>query len=375
MIVKDNIYGMMEFDEIEERIINTKEFQRLRWIKQMSITSLVYPGANHTRFEHSLGTAYLAGEMADKLINNKEDETRIKLYGLLHDIGHVAFSHESEDVLKKYLGDHEKIGNEIILKTEIADILGENYQPQEIIEIGKKGIGALVNGDIGADRMDYLKRDALNTGVAYGVIDIDRVVHTARLVKNELCVTEGGLEAAEWLLVARFMMFSAVYLHKTVRIATVMLHKAIENAVEDRTLEPKEFIWLGDDFALMRMKESKNARDYVERLLERRLYKEVVNIPEKNLTKMEAKKMEKEISEKLNCDIIFNYPTQFFKPVRLKVQKKDGTLANISSLSDLVASLNNAEEKRRKILVLASEENRKKYEKKIKSELAAVLYE
>lgn len=369
MIVKDNIYGTIEFDELEERIINTAEFQRLRRIKQMSITNLVYPGANHTRFEHSLGTAHLAEKIAEKLVDNREERKMIKLYALLHDIGHVAFSHEGEDVLKRYLGDHEKIAKDIILKTQIADIINENFNVKKILEIEEKGSGAIVDGDIGADRMDYLKRDALNTGVAYGIIDIDRLVHTTRLVKNEMCITEGGLEAAEWLLVARFMMFSAVYLHKTVRIATVMVHKAIEHAIRDNTIKPEEFIWIGDEFALAKMRESPGAREYVDRIIKRRLYKEVAVIREKDLTKKEAEKLENELKEKFGIDIIFDYPTQFFKPIKLKVLKKNNALVPISNLSDLVSSLNEAEEKRKKIMIITSEENKKKYGKKIQKEL------
>lgn len=373
MIIKDNVYGMMEFSALEERIIDTNVFQRLRKIRQMSITNLVYPCANHTRFEHSLGTAHLASKIAERIIDEEDEKEKIKIYALLHDIGHVAFSHEGEDVLKRYLGEHEEIGNMLITKTEIADIIGENFKPREIIDVGKKPMGAIINGDIGADRMDYLKRDALNTGVAYGVIDIDRIVHTTRLIKNELCINEGGLEAAEWLLVARFMMFSAVYLHKTVRIATVMLHKAIENAIADGAIKPEEFIWLGDEFAFARMQASKRARPYVERLLERRLYKEVTSIPEKNLSKKEAQKVERELSEKFGCEIILDYPTQFFKPIHLKIQRKNGALVSISDVSDLVASLNEAEERRRKILILASEENRKKYGKEIAREIDALV--
>ncbi|MFH1221493.1 MAG: HD domain-containing protein [Candidatus Micrarchaeota archaeon] len=369
MIIKDNVYGTIEFSELEERIIDTEVFQRLRRIRQMSITNLVYPGANHTRFEHCIGTAHLTSVLAAKLVDDAKEREKIKLFGLLHDIGHVAFSHEGEDVLKPYLGDHEKIGRGLILKSAISDIINENYNAKDIADMAGDARGAIVEADIGADRMDYLKRDALNTGVAYGVIDIDRLVHTMRLSGKELCVTEGGMEAAEWLLIARFMMFSAVYLHKTVRIATAMVQRAMKYSLEDKTIEPKDFIWLGDDFALAKMRESKAAQPYVDGLLKRQLYKEVAQLPEKSMNLQQAKKLETQLSAKFNCDIIVDYPTQFSKSVELKVMQKNGKLQQLTELSDLVASLLEAEKHRRKILVLASAEAKEKYKQKIAKEI------
>ena len=136
MMIKDEIHGTIGFDTLEARVIDCATFQRMRRIKQMSITNLVYPGANHTRFEHSLGTAHLAAVIGRK-VGLEEDEVRkVKLYGLLHDIGHTAFSHEGEDVMKKYIGDHEERGRKRITNGEIADIISENFDPKEIADIG-----------------------------------------------------------------------------------------------------------------------------------------------------------------------------------------------------------------------------------------------
>jgi len=358
VIVKDEVYGTTEFDETEEKIMDTSEFQRLRRITQMSVTNLVYPGANHTRFEHSLGTAYLTSMIADKLGLEEDEKKKVKMFGLLHDIGHVAFSHEGEDILREYIGDHEKLGKEMIQKGEIADILNENYSAKEIAGISEGPAGNIIEADIGSDRMDYLKRDALNTGVAYGVIDIDRIVHTLAVENDELCVTEGGLEAAESLLVARFMMFSAVYLHKTVRIATAMLHRAIKESIEDKTIKPEEFIYMGDEVAYWRMSRSSSAKKYAEGILKRKLYKEIMPVPKKKISRETAKKLEKELSEKFDCDIMIDYPTQFSKTVELKVKTDEG-LKPLTELSSLVSSLQKAEEERRRVLVLADEETRK----------------
>jgi HD superfamily phosphohydrolase len=365
MIIKDEIHGTVEFDGLEERIIDCTGFQRLRRIKQMSVTNLVYPGANHTRFEHSLGTAHLSSVIARRLGLDEDEARKVKLYGLLHDIGHTAFSHEGEDVLKKHIGDHETLGEKKMLGGEIADIISESYSPKEIADIGRSSRGNIISSDLGADRMDYLKRDALNTGVAYGIIDIDRIVYTLSMEGGELCIEEGGLEAAEYLLVARFMMYSAVYLHRTVRIATALLYRAMEGSISDGTLEPKQFTELDDETALVAMSRSKKGGEYATALLRRQLYKEVCSLPRKEWSPEKAKRLEHNLSERLGCDIIVDYPHPFFKPVGVKVRTDEG-LEPITALSKLVQSLEKAEKERMRVLVLAKEEIRKKHGEEIK---------
>ncbi|MFH0737126.1 MAG: HD domain-containing protein [Candidatus Micrarchaeota archaeon] len=364
MIIKDEIHGTLDFDELEGRIIDSAPFQRLRRIRQMSITNLVYPGANHTRFEHSLGTAHLASVIAERVGLDEDIVRKVKIYALLHDIGHTAFSHEGEDVLSRHIGDHESLGRERILSGEIADILSESYKPREIADIGSSPYGSIITSDIGSDRMDYLKRDALNTGVAYGIIDIDRLVHTMAMRDGELCVEKGGLEAAEYLLVARFMMFSAVYMHKTVRIATAMLYRAIEGAIEDGTVPAGRFAELDDEGAFALMLGSRRGGFYASSLRDRKLFKEVCSIPASGLDESKAKRMEDSLSEKTGQRIIVDFPHRFFKPVGFKVHTEGG-LRPISELSGLVQSLKKAEEDRMRALVLSEEDVRKKEGKRI----------
>ena len=346
MMIKDEIYGTIEFDDLEERIIDCADFQRLRRIKQMSVTNLVYPGANHTRFEHSLGTAHLSEYIAQRVGLERDEIKKVKLYGLLHDIGHTVFSHEGEDVLEKYIGSHEQLGKKKILEGEIADIISENYSPTDIIDSN------IVSSDLGADRMDYLKRDARNTGVAYGVIDLDRIVHTLMMKDNELCIKKGGLAAAEYLLVARFMMFSTVYLHKTVRIATAMLYRAMEGAIGDG-FPPEKFTEIDDEQAMAALLESEKAVKYADGLRKRKLFKEVCSV-----RKCEDS-LEKELKEEFQAEIIVDRPQSFFKPVEFKVDSDQGPVP-ISKISNLVQSLKSAEEERMKVLILCSEEDRKR---------------
>jgi len=370
MIIKDEIHGTLEFDDLEERIIDSPPFQRLRRIKQMSVTNLVYPGANHTRFEHSIGTAHLSALIAWRLGLDGDTVRRVKLCGLLHDLGHTAFSHEGEDVLEKHLGDHESLGRRMVLHGPVADILAENYKPGNIADVEKSNLGSIVTSDLGADRMDYLKRDALNTGVAYGIIDIDRIVHTLILEKGELCISKGGLEAAENLLLARFMMFSAVYMHRTVRIATAMLYRAIEGSIADGTLEPEQFTELGDESALALMATSKTGGPWAAALQARKLYKEVCSFPLAGWTGQSAAALAKKLSAKFGSDIIADYPHQFFKPVAFRVKTDEG-IRPISELSTLVQSLKKSEEERRRVLVLADSGTRDRDSDAIRKEVSA----
>jgi HD superfamily phosphohydrolase len=361
MIIKDELYGMVGFDDLERRIIDTPDFQRLRRIKQMSFTNLVYPGANHTRFEHSLGTAHLSSVIAKRLGLDADACRKVKLYGLLHDVGHTAFSHEGEDVLAPLIGDHEKLGEGRMRSGPLADVLRENYRPEEIIGLGKSREGQIVSSDIGSDRMDYLKRDALNTGVAYGVIDIDRIVHTLAFAGEELAIGEGGLEAAESLLIARFMMFSAVYLHHTVRIATAMLAKAISLSLEDGAVGAGDFRELTDDDAIAAMSRSTQAKPYIDGLLGRKLYKEVFSFPGGGSGKG-TERAAKGLGEKLGCEIILDRPSRFSKAIGFRVRTGSG-LRPITELSGLVFSLAKAEESRMRTLVLAPAEKREEAEK------------
>jgi len=290
--------------------------------------------------------------------------SQIKIYGLLHDIGHTAFSHEGEDVLERYIGHHEELGKKKVINGEIGELLSENYNPKKIMELGKTKEGSIIESDVGADRMDYLKRDALNTGVAYGVIDIDRITHTLVFSKKELVLKEGGLEAAESLLLARFMMFSAVYLHSTVRIATALLYRAIINAVEDGTITADEFSRMGDYEAMDAMKKSKKAKQYVDALVQRKLYKQAAAYPGSWKTPEECKELEQRLSKELDTDIIIDYPHSFFKPINVKVMK-NGRVIPITEISELIQSVKSSSEKRKSTLVLCPKKEIPELQKKL----------
>lgn len=370
--IKDPIHGTIELDELEAKIIDTSDFQRLRMIKQLATTYLVYPGANHTRFEHSLGTLCFASRIAQKLGLEQDVKRKVRLYALLHDLGHTAFSHEAECVTTKYLGNHEKIGNEKIMKGEIGDFVSENFDKKEIANFQSSAYAQIVSSDIGADRMDYLKRDSHYTGVAYGVIDAERIINKMYFeIENgngELGIEESSLEASESLLMARFMMFSTVYQHHTVRIASAMLRRAIKIAITtNKNFDAEQFLEKGDWEMISVLAKNKNAGIYLDSLLGRKLYKEAHSLKPLVLEGKNILEIELELSSLANSDVIIDIAPNFFKLSGFNVKMHHNEKIEISKVSELVRALAFAEEARKKILILAPSKDREKVEEICKS--------
>jgi len=276
--IRDPVHGDIELSEAETAVVDSEAMQRLRRIKQLSFCSLVYPGANHTRFEHSLGTMHLAGRIARKL---GLDEAPIRMAGLVHDIGHLPFSHSLEGVF----GISHEDNLELILKGEVGDIMNNSgFDKKEILGLARgKGPGKIVSSQIDADRMDYLLRDSHYTGVAYGVIDVDRIINVIGFEKGELFFQRKGLIALEALLIGRNQMYEAVYFHHTVRVADVMLQEAMKQVAGKVSV--KGLLTMGDEeLKIFAKAKSPIARELLEALDSRNLYKvacTVTNAPDK----------------------------------------------------------------------------------------------
>lgn len=227
-VIRDSIHKDIYLDEKELEIIDSEEFQRLRNIKQTGLTYLVYPSANHTRFEHSLGTMFIASKIAEK-INADVELTRVS--ALLHDIGHPPFSHTLE--ICGY--SHEVFGRKKIKHMNL-----DNFSKSEIIKtLNRKNLeGKIISGDVDADRMDYLLRDSYHTGTAYGMIDLPRILRSITTFESfgkvKIGILKKGIQAIESLLVARHQMYSAVYMHPTVRIADTMIKRAVIKEIQEK---------------------------------------------------------------------------------------------------------------------------------------------
>ena len=320
--IRDSLYGNIKIDGILLELMESPEIQRLSGIKQLGLTYLVYPGANHTRLEHSLGTSHMAQKMALAL---GQDATTVGVAALLHDIGHGPFSHTLEYLQHSRTGkSHVDITREMILgerllpdydygvtiKETLSDYGIDAKQIVDMIE-GKRT--KIINGALDADQMDYLMRDAYYTGVAYGVIDSDRIIQTMKLHDGEIVFEKKGVSALESMLVARALMYSSVYLHKTVRIAELMLVKAVELA------EPFDFWYMNDAELLEKLKSFGGyQKEIILRLKYRKLFKKALSINlfeldekmRERLQELDVKEVEKKLSKKIGKEgyVIIDMP-------------------------------------------------------------------
>lgn len=292
--IMDPIYGLLKLNDVEREIIDTAEFQRLRRIKQLSSANFVYPSANHTRFEHSLGAMHLAGVMGEVLTNkgytSSDEIQKLRLAGLLHDVGHGPFSHLFEDaVSKKYKTNHEEIGRRIITESAISDVIKKyGYDPVEVAQLAngiypnKPFMNAIVAGPLSADLMDYIQRDSYYTGAIYGRVNVMKIINSMHVYTNQLSIEKDAVSAFEGMTIARYEMFKEVYFHKTSRAADVMLRHAIElydsitGFADPKDL--KNYTELTDDMLVITIlksgeKEAQNARNFVKDYLTRNLLK------------------------------------------------------------------------------------------------------
>jgi HD superfamily phosphohydrolase len=272
--IRDSIHGDIKLEGVHLDLIEAPEIQRLYNIKQLGFAHLVFPGAHHTRLEHSLGAYYMASQAAEKLKLDRDEKQTIECAALLHDIGHGPFSHTLETILRETLdADHidltEKLilGDYAIFESDEKEIIGSpsvceilekhGLDQREIISIirgithKKPYLSQLLNSSIDVDQLDYLIRDAYYTGVAYGMIDVDRFLQTLTIENNKIAIRKKGIGVVENILMARTLMYSSVYFHKTVRIAELMLSKAIE-MVEEK--EPFKFFKMTDNELINEMK-------------------------------------------------------------------------------------------------------------------------
>ena len=279
---RDPLHGFIHADQLETALINSGPVQRLRFVHQLGFAFLVFPGAEHSRFSHVLGTMHLAGRVYDllaakhpELLQSGVDSRQRRLVrsaALLHDIGHAPFSHSAEDLFSEPI-DHEQMTQKLLGSEEITDIFrrfGDGIAAEDVqrvlagsLDPLERLLSRIVAGELDVDKMDYLLRDSLYCGVRYGSFDLDRLLETIEAVEDPdtggwgIGVEEGGVHALEALVMARYYMFTQVYFNVIGKALELHFHRWLSADRRRRWPTQTEQFLLHDDIStLSRMRGS-----------------------------------------------------------------------------------------------------------------------
>ncbi|MHC1637305.1 MAG: HD domain-containing protein [Candidatus Nezhaarchaeales archaeon] len=382
--IRDPVHGYILINELEKSILDTYPMQRLHRIKQLGNAYLTYPGADHSRFGHSLGTLHLASIVGSKLLDlgfTHEEIQEFRLAALLHDVGHGPFSHLFEEAVLKNKGlTHEDLTTIIVRKTEIRDVIedyGYDADKVSLLSTGKLNspLSILISGPFDIDKLDFLLRDSYFTGVEYGKVDVTRLLMSIRRVNGSLALElPASLYALESFLISRYEMFKAVYFHRTVRSAWIMLVKAVSMAHEHSGLfdfnDVEDFLVMDDGYVELKLRELSKIRNKLEKdvaiacelytMLERRMlfksvYEAMVHTKDGMPTIDEKlkKELEEVIAQKANVErwmividtpMIPSLPYSPTQPDPMDIpvcEEREGTLVKrrLTEFSKLIESL------------------------------------
>jgi len=289
--IKDPVHGYVYITEAEKEIIDSFPVQRLHRLRQLAGAEFVYPGANHTRFEHSVGVMYLSGLLSENPNLSQhlsEDEVQIlRIAALLHDVGHGPFSHIFEHLLNKFLNKtHEDLTSWVVQKSELSDVLNTlGYDPQMIGKLavgmlrrsGKAFMDQVIRSAVDVDKLDFIVRDTYHTGAAYGYVDIFRLIHMLDVIDENLAVDLGALSALESFILARIESFKSIYFHRVSRAVQIMIAMAMEVAKDELGLvdfkSVEEYLAFNDYTVWTMLRSCKKSRGIMENLERRRLLK------------------------------------------------------------------------------------------------------
>ena len=348
--ISDPIYGFVRLSPKEIRIVDTLIFQRLRHIKQLGLAYLVFPSAQHSRFEHAIGVLHLTDRLVSKTAFSKDEKVRtmVRIAGLLHDLGHPPFSHTTEVLLPERKS-HEDVTRRIILETEIYDILrkevGLDHGDVEAlvrITLGEPAseeerlLSSLITGQFGSDRLDYLRRDAFFCGVSYGLFDHERLLSTIEEVDGKLAVHMSGLRALENFLIGRYFMYIQVYFHKVIRILNIHLLDLIGKILSERHFtDIGLFLRTNDATILAEAFANPDLREDVERIFGRKHFKEVFTTK----VREEFEEAKERLLDKLPPDRI-RFDSVYKEPYDEEILILNGDrVQRVEEVSDIVASL------------------------------------
>ncbi|MFB3889681.1 MAG: HD domain-containing protein [Candidatus Bathyarchaeia archaeon] len=289
--IKDPVHGYVYVTEAEKTIIDSYPMQRLRRLRQLAGSEYVYPGANHTRFEHCVGVMYLAGKVMENpnvsQATNEDEAEVTRIAALLHDVGHGPFSHVFEHLLIRDLDrTHEDMTSWIVEKSEVGDRLSKlGYSPAEVAKLavgklhkpGRAFLDQVISSAVDVDKQDFIVRDTYHTGAEYGFIDIFRLIHALDVLGENLAVELGALSALESFIIARIESFKSIYFHRVGRAAQIMLAMAMEKANEELGLTafktPEEYLEMDDYTVWAAAKKCEKSRRIIENLERRQMLK------------------------------------------------------------------------------------------------------
>lgn len=331
--------------------------QRLRRVHQLGTAHLVYPGAHHKRFEHSLGAYHLARQFGESVGLPEEDRLTLQAAALVHDVGHGPFSHAFERVSGAR---HELRTVDLVQWGPLGDLLRKGgVDPVAVADtvLGRGPLASVVSGALDADRMDYLLRDCHFTGVRASV-DVQRLFGAARIHPEAgLVLRESGLVAAEGLLTTRFLLYPSVYLHHTVRAADAMLIQALQDLRDRDLLDPARAIeWSDDQLVWYAKAQGGLADDLMTRLLERRLYKRAASVPAARIPAAALESLRTDpdqvqawaqtISDAAGvpeAEVLLDLPKPpKYRETDLQILTRDGDLESIQDRSTLIRTLGQA---------------------------------
>ncbi len=367
--IKDSVHDHIEIEGVAADLLDTPPVQRLRRIRQLGTVGLVYPSANHTRFEHSLGVYHLATEALETLGVGGRQAERIRAAALLHDVGHCPFSHNVEPIVARHTGKMHDDVHDLLDRGEIARVLSlHDIDPNRVADLiaGDGEFGQLVSGELDVDRMDYLVRDAHHTGVPYGTIDTGRFVRQLRYVDGDLVLAEGNVQTAESLLLARALMNPVVYNHHVARISKAMLRRGTERLIETAEITPEELRRMDDDELTVELRRSSATERLARRLDERRLYKRAIwaelrDVPEEllDVDRQRISEFERAIAERTGTDddaIIVEIPPRPSMRESTSRIVVNGEVRALASQSTLVSALRRAHREQWRLGVYAPPE-------------------
>lgn len=387
-VLKDPVHSYIHINyEVVWNCLDSKEFQRLRRIRQLGGDFQVYPTAEHSRFSHSLGVYEIVRRMVTEIKSlsvelSEYDKICVMLAGLLHDVGHGPFSHAFEHVTKH---SHEDYTAKIILgETELNQVLTEVSPrlPEDIVSIIEHNhpndiLNQIISGQLDADRMDYLLRDSYFSATSYGQFDLERILRTMRVRKIDenkkaLVVKYTGIHSVEDYIMARYQMYWQVYYHPVARsyeAVFIQLFNRLKDIFKDnkeyfsdmKVLIPfleknvvsvEEYFKLDENsllycFSLIQDKDDKIAADLARRLQNRRLF-EYVDYSEENLAQIKNMLKEQNLDEKYYLRVE-NVEASVYSPYKgrkILIEQLDGKIVALEKASTIVESITKGETKR-----------------------------